>query len=93
MSSPLIEIQPIAYNKIAAVQPTKLQIDIHLLIWPFHQHHCIHSLWLHLFEQLDQLLQGVTRIMDVLDYQDMLVLKFLGLELGLQDQLACRLRP
>lgn len=31
--------------------------------------------------------------MDVLDYQDMLVFKFLGLELGLQNQLACRLRP
>ena len=50
MSSPLIEIKPIADNKIAAVQPAKLQVDVHLLIGPLHQHHSIHSLGLHLSE-------------------------------------------
>lgn len=93
MPSPLIEIQPIAYNEITAVQPTKLQIDIHLLIWPFHQHHSIHSLRFHLFEQLDQLLQSVACIMDVFNYQNMLVVKLLGLELGLKCQFSCRLSP
>ena len=93
MSSPLIEIKSIAHNKIAAVQPAKLQVDVHLLIRSLHQHHSIHSLGLHLSEQFDQLLQGVTGIMDVLNNQDVLILKLLGLQLGLKDQLAGRLRP
>ena len=93
MSSPLIKIKSIAHNKIAAVQPAKLQVDVHLLIGSLHQHHSIHSLGLHLSEQLDQLLQGVTGIMDVLNNQDVLILKLLGLQLGLKDQLAGRLRP
>lgn len=67
MSSPLIEIKPVAHNKIAALQPAELEIDIHLLIRSFHQHHSIHPLRLHLSEQLDQLLQSMTRIVDVLN--------------------------
>ena len=72
MSSELIEIESIPYNEVATVESAELEVNFDRVIWPFDEDCSVYSFGFECVEDVDELHEGHSCVVDVLNDQDAL---------------------